>query len=137
MSKNREIVETMWRLLETNRLDRLEEVFAGDGVVRMPGQPELRGLDTIRGALGAYFEAFPDMKHEVVGTVESGDTIAVQLRVRGTHKGPMRTPKGTLPPSGKPLDLESCDVVRVHDGKIVAWQGYYDNVAMMTAVGAI
>jgi ketosteroid isomerase-like protein len=73
--------------------------------------------------------------HHVRHFVESEGAIAVELEVTGTHTGPMQTPQGTVPPTGKKVVWDSCDYVRTRGGKIVSLHVYHDSVPFLTALG--
>ena len=85
--------------------------------------------------LGAYRTGFPDLKHRVIDVVESGDTIAIELVVEATHTGPMHTPNGVIPATGKRVTWDSCDYIKVRGGKIVSWHVYHDPAAFYAALG--
>jgi ketosteroid isomerase-like protein len=53
----------------------------------------------------------------------------------GTHTGPLATPAGDVPPTGKPLRLAFADVFVIRDGLIVEHHIYYDQVAFLTQLG--
>src|SRR3954470_12054073 len=80
----KQITDRTWELVESGQLDRIEEVMHPDVEFRGVGA-EAHGIEELRGFLEAYLEGFPDLRHEVVDYVESGDTIALELHVTGTH----------------------------------------------------
>lgn len=53
----------------------------------------------------------------------------------GTHTGPLDTPEGELPPTGRSLRLRECDMVTVVDGAAVTHRFYYDQVEFMSQLG--
>jgi ketosteroid isomerase-like protein len=65
-------------------------------------------------------------------TVESGDTIWVRARGRGTATGPFFGA-----PSGRPLDFTVIDVARVVDGRIVEHWGVPDRFAVPAQTGVL
>jgi predicted ester cyclase len=87
--------------------------------------------------LTAYRAAFPDLRHRMLGHVEAGDTIAVELIAEGTHTGTMQTPQGPVPATGARVVWESCDYIRVRDGKLASWHVYHDTVPFLTALGLL
>jgi predicted ester cyclase len=101
----------------------------------MPGGLRIHGPAQMRPLLEAYQQAFPDIRSEIMTTVETPDAIALELRISGTHTGPMQTPGGSIPPTGKSVVWESVDIVRVSDGKITSWHAYFDQVAFLTQLG--
>lgn len=79
----------------------------------MPGGMRFRGPVELRPMLETYRNAFPDVHHKTVAVVETGDSIAVELKIVMTHTGVFATPMGDLPPTGRAVTLDACDVVRV------------------------
>ncbi len=74
-----------------------------------------------------------DMKMEILRTIVSGDRLATHTRVRGTDTG--GSMPGT-PPTNKPFDFESIDIVRVNDeGKFTDHWGILDSMTMMQQLG--
>jgi hypothetical protein len=47
----------------------------------------------------------------------------------------MQTPAGTVPPTGKKVVWESCDYIRVKNGKLASWHVYHDPNRFLTALG--
>jgi steroid delta-isomerase-like uncharacterized protein len=136
MTQAKELTDRFWQLFESNQFDALMTMIDPDCHFKMPGM-DLHGREALKQMLTGYRVAFPDLRHTVKGHVESGDTIAVELSVAGTHTGPMQTPQGTVPATGKKIVWESCDVVRVRDGKIISWHVYHDSLPFMTQLGLI
>ena len=60
------------------------------------------------------------IEHEVA----DGDRVFGHLRQRGTHTGPLVTPAGEVPPTGKSVDFNEMAIVRIVDGKIA--ESWYD-----------
>ena len=136
MGNAKTICDRVWEMMETGKLDQLGEVVDTDCDFKMPGMA-FKGLEPLRQMLSAYRTAFPDLRHHVRHHVEAGDTIALELEVSGTHQGPMQTPKGVVPATGKKVVWDSCDYVRLRGGKIVAWHVYHDTVPFLTALGLL
>jgi predicted ester cyclase len=135
MGKNRELIDRAWRLLENKDLERIGEVFAADVEFSGPGGVNLRGTGQMRPFLAAWLSAFPDMRHEVITSVEDADTIALELRIHGTHTGVLPSPKGDIPPTNRPVRWDSADFIKVAGGKITVWQATWDQIAFITQLG--
>ena len=134
MGDARRLTTEFWELFESGRLGDLSERMDADVHFKMPGFDN-RGREALMGMLGAYREAFPDLKHNELSYIESGDSIAVELVAEATHTGPMHTPQGTVPATGKRVRWESCDIIRVKNGKIVSWHVYHDPSSFYAALG--
>ncbi|MFL5823883.1 MAG: ester cyclase [Solirubrobacteraceae bacterium] len=136
MGSNQEVVEGFWKAFEAGDLNAAAEQITPDGVFAQPGMPEVRGPDGLRMMLAGWRSAFPDIRHEMDDVVESGDTIAVRLRVMGTHTGTMRTPDGQeIEATGREFVWDSVDWIKIRDGKIASWRVYQDTLPFLVGLG--
>ncbi len=88
------------------------------------------------GFVTAYTTGFPDSSFDVSLWVESGDDIAVCEGVwRGTNTGPMATPQGEMPATGKAVAVPFTTVFEARDGKLTAHRAYWDNAGFMMQIG--
>jgi predicted ester cyclase len=81
--------------------------------------------------------AFPDNEWVIAHQVASGDTVATEYLLEGTHSGTLTTPVGALTPTGKRVRSRLCDVSRVSDDQIASVHLYWDNLAFMEALGVL
>jgi len=81
------------------------------------------------------WKPFPDAAIKVVNRVASGDFVVDEVSWSGTHKGPLKTPKQTIPPTGKRVEGLAVGVAKVEKGKISRMSIYYDNLAYMAQLG--
>ena len=136
MGKAKGVIDLTWEILDGKQFERLEEVYHDDMEQVMP-IGTLRSLQEIRAMLADHLEAFPDLRHDVIDTIESGDTLAQEIRVVGTHTGTLRTPKGDVPATGRKIELRNCIYVKLREGKVQTWHAYYDQVQFRTQLGLI
>lgn len=88
-----------------------------------------------RSYFGGLFAAIPDFRVEVLSVTAQKDTAAVRYIVHGTFNG-----SGTfegLVPNGAVAKVEGCDVMTVHDGRIVENHGYINGADMARQLGAL
>ena len=133
MGNAKKLVDQVWDAVESGDLTPLDRLLAADVQQTGPGW-DLRGVDATKELLGAYLVAFPDMRHHVVSWAETGDTVALELRVIGTHTGPLQTPQGALAPTGRTITFRSCDMITVRDGRISSWHVYFDQMSFLAQV---
>src|SRR5690242_18698789 len=126
----KDLVDRVWELIEAGDLDAMEELMQPDVELRGLGL-HLTSRAEVRGMVEGYLAAFPDLHHETIGYVESGDRIALELRVTGTNTGPMHTPQGEVPATGRAAVWESSDHITVRDGKFASWHVYNDQLAFL------
>ena len=84
----------------------------------------------------AFKNGLPDLRMEIVRGVEADDQVFVHGRFRGTHTADLVSPDGTLAATGNALDLAFSDYFRVQDGRIVAHEIIWDQMAMLAQLGA-
>ena len=88
--------------------------------------------------MGNAFKAgLPDCQMIVENAVESGNEVVILGRFQGTHTGDLQSPGGTIPASGKPLDLRFMDYFKVEGGRIVDHQTVFDQMDMLGQLGAL
>ncbi len=65
-----------------------------------------------------FLTAFPDGRAEQpFNMIAAGDWVASEHIGRNTHTGPLKTPAGEIPPTGRRVDLQIAEVYQMKDGK--------------------
>jgi steroid delta-isomerase-like uncharacterized protein len=78
----------------------------------------------------------PDVKGNVTNTYTSGDKVALEMAWDGTHTGPLVTPGGTIPASGKRQHTPGVMTLEVQAGKIRKSSNYFDMLTFLQQIGA-
>jgi steroid delta-isomerase-like uncharacterized protein len=117
----------LWRKLHTPNIV-YEEVATGQ---RMTGPDEI--LTGLRG----WRDAFPDVKGTVTNLVVGDDEVAAEVEWKGTHRGTLQTPFGTVPASGKENTTRAMLILRVEKDRIVSNRHYFDFYGMLRQIGAL
>ena len=89
----------------------------------------------MRSFFNALFDAFPDFEMQILDLVVEDERAAVRWHATGTFSGTASF-QGLLA-TGKPVDLEGCDMVWVRDGKIARIEAYYDTASLARQIGAM
>lgn len=84
-----------------------------------------------------YKTAFADMHRELYNFWTVGNTVLVRLALQGTHTGPLRTPFGTIPPTGKKMDAPCLDVFELENRKIKKFDCYPEGSVILAQLGVI
>jgi ketosteroid isomerase-like protein len=84
-----------------------------------------------------YGTAFADMHRELYNFWTVSDTVIVHLALQGTHTGPLATPFGTIPPTGKRMDAPCADIFELERGKIKRFDCYPEGSIILTQLGVI
>ena len=96
----------------------------------------VQGVNDIMAAWRGWATAIPDSKASFDSVSVSGNTVTLELTWRGVHTGPLETPAGALPPSGRSMDIRACQVVDVSDGKVQSIRHYFDMATLLQQLGA-
>ncbi|MET0939595.1 MAG: ester cyclase [Gaiellaceae bacterium] len=99
---------------------------------------EVEGLPQTKEGVIQFFEmfraAFSDLRMEAEDVIESGDKAWARIRITGTNDGEFMG----MPATGKSVDFQAVDIVRVNDEGVAAehW-GVTDTMKMMQQLGVV
>ena len=99
-------------------------------------QRRIQGVDEVTTAWRGWATALPDSHATFEAASASGNTVTLELTWRGTQTGPLQTPGGALPPSGRKIEIRACQVVEVADGKVQSVRHYFDMATLLQQLGA-
>jgi steroid delta-isomerase-like uncharacterized protein len=128
------------RLLDAfNRHDSraLAALYAPDQITTSTGEPEpVRGREAKEEFVAGFFRAFPDMRLEPFSILYTDDHIVFEVDARGTNTGPLETPEGEAPPTGRGIDVKMNFIVRVDENGLIAEdRTCYDTGLFMQQLG--
>ena len=98
---------------------------------------ELRGAAEIIAAFKGWRTAMPDVKGTITNALADGDTAVLEITWEGTQTGPMESPDGTIPPSGKRQKTPATWVLEIEDGKMKTSRQYFDMLSFLRQIGAM
>ena len=101
----------------------------------VPAEQTFHGHDGMLMFMQGFKTAFPDVTLEVTRQVASGDQLVNEFVARGTHTGPLMTPAGAVPPTGRRAEWRVCEVWTVRDGKVASIANYQDSATLMRQLG--
>jgi steroid delta-isomerase-like uncharacterized protein len=135
MMSLQQIVERHYDQVNTDDFSDAADVFSPDVVTAPPGTEPMTGIAAFVAYSQGFRRAFPDGRIHGDRYVESDGVVVVEGRFTGTNSGPLETPAGQLPATGRRLDLPFADVFDVVGGKITEHRIYYDVATMMGQLG--
>ncbi len=135
MGETREVAERFFERFGAGDIAGAMACFAPECISITPAGPASNARH--HAAAQALKDALPDSRMELIRVLESGDEIYVTGRFKGTHENDLATPVGTIPGSGKTLDLLFVDYFRVAEGKIVECEAVRDRLDMILQLGGI
>src|SRR6185437_4717934 len=107
---NIELMRAGFAALNAGDLDGCIELASPDLIINLAELPEpLHGRDIwLEGAV-MFRRAFPDLQADIEDIFESGDRVAVRLRMRGTHEGDYLG----MPATGRAVSYVSHEFYRI------------------------
>jgi steroid delta-isomerase-like uncharacterized protein len=116
--------------------DRLAAAGAADAAWQVvPTGQNLRGPDGLRQYGQGWATAFPDGRIEDTNVVASETGAVVEFIGRGTQTGPLSTPTGDIPPTGRAVEMRFCEIYDLRDGKVTGGRMYFDSATLLQQLG--
>lgn len=95
----------------------------------------VRGVAEVISVWKGWAAAFSDSNATIEEAHVSGNTVILEVTLRGTHTGTLRTPGGDIPPTGRQVEIRSCQIVQVADGKAKRVRHYFDMATILSQLG--
>lgn len=132
-----EIARSLIAAFNEHDAERLASLYTNEQVTVLPGAPEpVRGRQNKEEMVGGYFRAFPDLTLEIPQILVSGNHIVCAGHMAGTNTGPLVSPEGEMPPTGRRVNIRMAFILRVGpDGQIEEDQTYFDEAEFLRQLG--
>jgi predicted ester cyclase len=98
---------------------------------RPPGIAE--GAEGVRQQFEAFRAAFPDFHAVIHDQIAEGDKVVTRKVFHGTHRGELMG----IAPTGREVQIEVIDIVRIEDGQIVEHWNVVDRLGLLQQLGAL
>lgn len=100
-------------------------------------QRRTQSADEYLHLLQGWKQAFPDAEGTLRNVVSGGNTVVHEITWTGTHTGPMLTPGGTLPASGKSIKVQASSWYTFQGDTIKEIHHHLDVLSMLQQLGAL
>lgn len=110
-----------------------DELFADDFVDHTPQPNMVPDNEGVRGLYRGLREAFPDFHAVIHWQAAEGDLVTTFKTYHGTHKGTFLG----VPPTGRKIQFETVDAMRVRNGKISEHWGVANLYSLLQQLGAL
>ena len=98
-------------------------------------QRSLSGEDVIE-AFKGWKAAMPDAVGTVNNLLETSSQVVQEVTWTGTHTGPLVTPDGEIPASGKHQSTPAVIVLDYDGDELKEWRHYFDMLTFLQQIGA-
>jgi steroid delta-isomerase-like uncharacterized protein len=129
------VARAYFEAINDHDLDAAGAMWEPGGNDRLVGMADLRAPEEFKQWFANTFAAFPDFRLEILTIAASKDTAAVRWRATGTFNGTAKF-EG-LNPNGASIEIEGCDMLTIHDGRIVANHAYTNGTELARQIGAM
>jgi ketosteroid isomerase-like protein len=136
MGQAREIMDRLTAAVRNGDVEELSRLYAEDAVAETPDAGRLEGRAAIVEWTMQTSRAFPDASYEIQ-KLEIGDTAIDVGYLIGTHTGPLATPDGDIPPTGRTVRIRECDILTVAGGVATSHRFFYDQLDSMIQLGLV
>ena len=130
-----QIAKAYFGAIADRELDLAASLWKPGSRDHIHGIADMRSPAEIKAFFEGQFAAFPDWEFEILELAASGKNAACRWRVTGTFRGPGRF-QG-LAPTGRPIEMEGCDMLRVEDGQIVENNAYTNGAIVAQQLGML
>jgi len=122
----------------SDKVNRKEELSAIDECVASEYtqhsiMPVAAGIQGLREFYARFRKAFPDLHYTTEDTRAEGDTVAVRMTVRMTHRGEFMG----IPATGNPVIITKMDFWRLMSGKVVEHWDAVDRLGLLQQIGVV
>jgi predicted ester cyclase len=118
-------------VLNRHDLDALDRYCAAEYVDHNPPTPGSRAtLPETKAAFADWLRIFPDFAVTVEDQIAEGDRVVSRLRARATHRGEFNG----VPASGRTVEWDGIDIVRIVGGRVVERWGVFDDLSLMDQI---
>lgn len=129
----RELSEMMLRAWKALDWDAIREVLHPDYVYTGPDGTRVPGVEAgLAAGWSSFADSFPDGDYEITGVYADEDSVVTEFRFTGTHSGDFEG----IAPTGRRVEIDFCNVMRLRDGKVLAERDYLDTQGLAAQLGA-
>jgi steroid delta-isomerase-like uncharacterized protein len=138
MQNHQDLVRTFHDIFNRRDWGRIDAIIAPEHrYLDVPFGRTLGGPAGIREFFGVWADAFPDSRAEI-NELHSGEQHVVDLfTFRGTHTAPLVGPGGTIPATGRAVEVAGCFYFEARGGKLIASRNYYDLTTILRQLGVV
>ena len=119
----------------TSDWDAVSRLLGSSTYNELGTQRSLKGEDIIE-AMKGWKTAMPDVKGSITGAAEVGSQVFLEVSWHGTHTGPLATPGGEIPASGKSQTTPAAWIFDYEGDSLVESRQYFDMLTFLQQIGA-
>lgn len=127
----RKFYEEVWNERKTDAVDSW--LSPSHAFVDQNATDAMTGPEAYKAIVKRFFDAFSNLKFEVVDLICEKDKVAASWVISGVHTGTYRG----VPATNKKLSVEGISIHQIADGKIMDTYSAWDALGLMRKIGAV
>lgn len=136
--RNVAVVTSLYERFNAGDIDGIVALCHQDvELLDVPSGVVFSGHDGIRNWMQVWKTAAPDSQTELTLTIADGDYVATEHIGRGTHTGPLVSPDGEIPATGRSIELRFAEVFELRNEKITRLRAYTDTMTFLRQIGVL
>lgn len=134
-----QIVRMAYEIARAQDIPGWVACFAEEGTFTdFSSNKSYKGPDQLGDIVQIFATAFPDMHRDIYKVYSAGNTVMVQLALKGTQTGPLKLARGTIPPTGKQMNAPCADFFELDQhGKIKRFDCYPEASIILEQLGVL
>jgi steroid delta-isomerase-like uncharacterized protein len=135
---NAVLARRIYQMFSEDKLDHVLELVSEDAeTVLIPFGQTFHGREGFMQFMMGFKGAFPDIRITITNQVATEESVVTEFTARGTHTGPLMTPAGEIPPTGRTVDFIVCEVWQIKNGQLASLRNYQDAASLMRQLGLL
>jgi steroid delta-isomerase-like uncharacterized protein len=135
---NAKLAQEVYNLFSNNQFDAVLEHATDDiEAYFAPSGQVFQGHDGFKQFMMSFKTAFPNVKINVKNQVVTEDSVVTEFIAVGANTGPLMTPEGEIPATGRTAEWPVCEVWRVRNGKLASLSNYQDFGSVLRQLGLL
>lgn len=130
------VIRTLFDAFNTRDFDHAAALVTEDcQVIDLASGLTFHGPNGLLQWFQGFVTAGPDAKAELLRTIVAGDWVASEHIGSFTNTGPLKSPAGEIPPTGRRAEFQIAEVYKMRGGKVALLRAYYDAATMLRQLG--
>lgn len=131
VTSNKQVMHKFIELFESGNWDAFDQVIGSDCVLHYPGGVDVVGIDAMKAGWQVFFGSMQDMSVSPIAEISEGDILMEFYRFNANYTGEYLGQQV----SGKPIQYNQVEMVRIENGKIIEWWVEMDRLWMAEQLG--
>lgn len=136
VQSNLNLTQEIYNFFSNNQFDSVLERATDDiEIFLAPTGQTFQGREGFKQFMMGFKATFPNIRIDVKNQVGTEDQVVSEFVATGTNTGPVMTPTGEIPATGRTAEWPVCEVWRFRNGKLASIHNYQDMATMLRQLG--